>query len=314
MLFNSEKLNKIYRCFKQQKEVDFMTTIKTIVNAIANIIIDNNNIDIDNIVNTVATDNNVSVDVAKMAFLISAYHSISATDNYIIVATDKNNDMYMNAYTMNDLLDFDCFNTSYDSHNKSTSLRLKVSNTLKKDILNNGIKIADNEKIEFYKKSIGLNNGQLAEQFVKMFYGVAYQRDNLAFYYFGDMTVNYTTYQIKSHKATFCNELQVKNYVNKYGFTKQHKFNKYIPTIDDTTKIIDTDTEFDKILDKWDLDNKCERYYTLCNDNEREYLINLYNNAFSENDTISFIELKQFAKLNNLNFNNLCWTLSHIDD
>ena len=31
MLFNSEKLKQIYRCLKQQKEVDFMETLKTMV-------------------------------------------------------------------------------------------------------------------------------------------------------------------------------------------------------------------------------------------------------------------------------------------
>lgn len=203
-----------------------MTTniLKSMVYGFSRIINDNINnkeFDVEKNIEVFMDRYDISKDIATISFLISAYHSISATDNYIIVATDKDNNYFYSNYTMKNLVDFDCFNLSYDSHNKSTSLRLKVSNELKKDILKNGIRLSTKENATFYKKLLNLNNGQLSEYLVKTYFNIPYHKDNLPFYYSGDMEINNKSYQIKSHKATFCNIEQIKKYIVKYGMNKQ---------------------------------------------------------------------------------------------
>ena len=143
---------KFYSCFKQQKEVDFMNTLKTMVIATIATLKNTNtkNIIVDNVVNDVFDRFSVDMNTAKIIVGLSMYHITSATDSYYIVA-ENTKEVKAKYYHFFDLLSFDCFNITTSSNNE-TSIRLKVSNELKKDIFENGMLLSDIDRKNEYKK------------------------------------------------------------------------------------------------------------------------------------------------------------------
>lgn len=272
--------------------------MKTIVNAIiANLVtLTNTKFDIDNVVNDVMNAYNLDNTTAKLYTGLALYHTISATNNYCIVA-ENTKEVFCNFYTFSQLLDFECFNTTISSNNEF-SIRLKVSNELKKSIFKNGFKIADIEEKNHYKTLFNFNNGQISEWLVKNHFSICYQRDNLPFYLFGDMELNNTTIQIKSHKATFATLQQLQRYINHYTFRKFYTYNLATEIIKDE---IDVDTIMDKIFDMpYAVDTKSSRWF-ICADTEvQSTLIDLYNEFYTNDNSVAFWHISQIATNNGL--------------
>ena len=122
-----------------------MKTLKTMVLATIATLTNTNtkNIIVDNIVNDVFDRFSIDMNTAKIVTALSMYHITSATDNYYVVA-ENTKEVKAKCYHFFDLLEFDCFNITTSSTNE-TSIRLKVSNELKKDILENGMLLSDIE-------------------------------------------------------------------------------------------------------------------------------------------------------------------------
>lgn len=272
--------------------------MKTIINAIiANLAtLENTKFDIDNIVNEVMNNYNLDNTTAKLYTGLALYHAISATNNYCIVA-ENTNEVFCNFYTFSQLLDFECFNTTISSSNEF-SIRLKVSNELKKSIFKNGFKVANIEEKNHYKTLFNFNNGQISEYLVKDHFSVCYQRDNLPFYLFGDMELNNTTIQIKSHKATFATIQQLQRYINRYTFRKFYTYNLTTEIITDE---IDVDSVIDKIFDlPYAVDTKSSRWFICADDETQNTLIELYKSFYYDENSSAFWSLSQIATNNGL--------------
>ena len=272
--------------------------MKTIVNAIiANLAtLTNTKFDIDNVVNEVMNNYNLDNTTAKLYTGLALYHTISATNQYCIVA-ENTSEVFCNFYTFSQLLDFECFNTTISSSNEF-SIRLKVSNELKKSIFKNGFKVADIEEKNHYKTLFNFNNGQISEWLVKNHFSVSYQRDNLPFFMFGDMELNNTTIQIKSHKATFATIQQLQRYINKYTLRKFYTYNL-------TTEIITDEIDVDFVVDKifelpYAVDTKSARWFICADEEIQNTLIELYKSFFYDENSSAFWTLSQIATNNNL--------------
>ena len=300
MLFNSEKLNKIYRCFKQQKEVDFMKTLKTMVIATIATLTNTNtkNINVDNVVNDVFDRFSIDMNTAKIITGLSMYHITSATDNYYIVA-ENTKEVKTKCYHFFDLLEFDCFNITTSSTGE-TSIRLKVSNELKKDIFENGMLLSDIDRKNEYKKMFSYNNGQISEWLVKDKFNVNYQRDNLPYYRFGDMEICYNTYQIKSHKATFCTLSQLQRYINRYGLKKYYSYDM---TVTNKNEVVDIDFICDKMFDIdlfAKIGSKEERWFICANDDIKTKLLEMIDDMCRNDNSVTYWNLTEIANNNNL--------------
>ena len=272
--------------------------MKTIVNAIiANLAtLTNTKFDIDNVVNEVMNNYNLDNTTAKLYTGLALYHTISATNQYCIVA-ENTSEVFCNFYTFSQLLDFECFNTTISSSNEF-SIRLKVSNELKKSIFKNGFKVADIEEKNHYKTLFNFNNGQISEWLVKNHFSVSYQRDNLPFFMFGDMELNNTTIQIKSHKATFATIQQLQRYINKDTLRKFYTYNL-------TTEIITDEIDVDFVVDKifelpYAVDTKSARWFICADEEIQNTLIELYKSFFYDENSSAFWTLSQIATNNNL--------------
>jgi hypothetical protein len=272
--------------------------MKTIVNAIiANLeTLVNTKFDINTVINDVVNTYHVDETTAKIYTGLALYHTISATSNYCIVA-ENTKEVFCNFYTFSQLLEFDCFNATISSNNEF-SIRLKVSNELKKSIFKNGFKVANVEEKNHYKTLFNFNNGQISEYLVKDHFSVCYQRDNLPFYLFGDMELNNTTIQIKSHKATFATIQQLQRYINRYSFRKFYTYNLTTEIITDE---IDVDTVIDKIFElPYSIDTKSSRWFICADDETQNTLIELYKSFYYDENSSAFWSLSQIATNNNL--------------
>lgn len=272
--------------------------MKTIVNAIiANLAnLTNTKFDIDTVINDVVSTYHVDETTAKIYTGLALYHTISATNNYCIVA-ENTKEVFCNFYSFNQLLDFECFNATISSNNEF-SIRLKVSNELKKSIFKNGFKVANIEEKNHFKTLFNFNNGQISEWLVKNHFSVSYQRDNLPFFMFGDMELNNTTIQIKSHKATFATIQQLQRYINKYSLRKFYTYNL-------TTEIITDEIDIDSIIDKiyelpYAVDSKSARWFICADDEIQNTLIELYKSFFYDENSSAFWTLSQIATNNGL--------------
>ncbi|MBR4891394.1 MAG: hypothetical protein IKU15_08940 [Clostridia bacterium] len=272
--------------------------MKTIINAIiANLAtLENTKFDIDNIVNEVMNNYNLDNTTAKLYTGLALYHTISATNQYCIVA-ENTKEVFCNFYTFSQLLEFDCFNVTISSNNEF-AIRLKVSNELKKSIFKNGFKVANIEEKNHYKTLFNFNNGQISEYLVKDHFSVCYQRDNLPFFMYGDMELNNTTIQIKSHKATFATIQQIQRYINKYTLRKFYTYNLTTEIITDE---IDVDMVIDKIFDMpYAVDTKSSRWFICADEEIQNTLIELYKSFYYDENSSAFWSLSQIATNNGL--------------
>lgn len=277
-----------------------MKTLKTMVIATIATLTNTNtkNINVDNVVNDVFDRFSVDMNTAKIITGLSMYHITSATDNYYIVA-ENTKEVKAKYYHFFDLLDFDCFNITTSSTNE-TSIRLKVSNELKKDIFENGMLLSDIERKNKYKKMFNYNNGQISEWLVKDKFNVNYQRDNLPYYRFGDMDICYNTYQIKSHKATFCTLSQLQRYINRYGLRKYYSYDM---TVTNKNEVVDIDFICDKMFDIEPfakIGSKEERWIICANDDIKTKLLEMIDDMCRNDNSIAYWNLKEIAENNNL--------------
>lgn len=277
-----------------------MKTLKTMVIATIATLTNTNtkNINVDNVVNDVFDRFSVDMNTAKIITGLSMYHITSATDNYYIVA-ENTKEVKAKYYHFFDLLDFDCFNITTSSTNE-TSIRLKVSNELKKDIFENGMLLSDIERKNKYKKIFNYNNGQISEWLVKDKFNVNYQRDNLPYYRFGDMDICYNTYQIKSHKATFCTLSQLQRYIDRYGLRKYYSYDM---TVTNKNEVVDIDFMCDKMFDIepfTKIGSKEERWIICANDDIKTKLLEMIDDMCRNDNSIAYWNLKEIAENNNL--------------
>jgi hypothetical protein len=295
-----------------------MNTISIIVNALIAEINNTETKDVNTLIDNVKTVYNVNTDIATIATALTIYHLTSATDKYIIVAENKNA-VFFKHYNFFELLSFDCFNSTYSSNNEYT-IRLKVSKELKKDILLNGHKLADIEEKERLKNDFNLNNGQISEMLVKKYFNITYHCDNLPYYQFGDIDLCFNTYQIKSHKATFCSIEQLKRYIDKYGIRKQHNFKMPVLSEYNYNKeiAINTNNLYTDIMN-----NTREQYtqysnlfiwYCCIDDLSKRFLEKLTSKVFEESDSISYYKLVDIAHYNGFNAHNFIRLLIEICD
>ena len=260
-----------------------LATIATLANT------NTKNINVDDVVNDVFDRFSIDMNTAKIITGLSMYHITSSTDNYYIVA-ENTREVKTKCYHFFDLLEFDCFNITTSSTNE-TSIRLKVSNELKKDIFENGMLLSDIERKNNYKKMFNYNNGQISEWLVKDKFCCAYQRDNLPYYYFGDMQVGGNTYQIKSHKATFCTLSQLQRYINRYGLKKYYSYDM---TVSNNTEIVDIDYIADRCfnIDMYDkIGTKEERWYICAKDEIKNKLLLMTDRMFREKSCVDYWNL-----------------------
>ena len=300
MLFHSKKAKINLSLLTATESEIIMKTLKAMVLATIATLANTNtkNINVGNVVNDVFDRFSVDMNTAKIITALSMYHITSSTDNYYIVA-ENTKEVKTKCYHFFDLLEFNCFNITTSSTNE-TSIRLKVSNELKKDIFESGMLLSDIERKNNYKKMFNYNNGQISEWLVKDKFCCAYQRDNLPYYYFGDMQVGGNTYQIKSHKATFCTLSQLQRYINKYGLKKYYSYDM---TVSNNTEIVDIDYIADRCfnIDMYDkIGTKEERWYICSNDDIKNKLLLMADRMFRENSCIDYWNLTEIANNNNL--------------
>lgn len=277
-----------------------MKTLKTMVIATIATLTNTNtkNINVDNVVNDVFDRFSVDMNTAKIITGLSMYHITSSTDNYYIVA-ENTKEVKTKCYHFFDLLDFDCFNITTSSTNE-TSIRLKVSNELKKDIFENGMLLSDIERKNEYKKMFNYNNGQVSEWLVKSKFNVCYQRDNLPYYRFGDMEIGLNTYQIKSHKATFCTLSQLQRYIDRYGLRKYYSYDM---TVTNKNEVVDIDFICDKMFDIEPfakIGSKEERWIICANDDIKTKLLEMIDDMCRNDNSVTYWNLKEIAENNNL--------------
>lgn len=277
-----------------------MKTLKTMIIATIATLTNTNtkNIIVDNVVNDVFDRFSIDMNTAKIITALSMYHITSSTDNYYIVA-ENTKEVKTKCYHFFDLLEFDCFNITTSSTNE-TSIRLKVSNELKKDILENGMLLSDIERKNEYKKMFNYNNGQISEWLVKDKFNVNYQRDNLPYYRFGDMDICYNTYQIKSHKATFCTLSQLQRYIDRYGLRKYYSYDM---TVTNKNEVVDIDFICDKMFDIEPfakIGSKEERWIICANDDIKTKLLEMVDDMCRNDNSIAYWNLKEIAENNNL--------------
>ena len=300
MLFHSKKAKINLSLLTATESEIIMKTLKAMVLATIATLANTNtkNINVGNVVNDVFDRFSVDMNTAKIITALSMYHITSSTDNYYIVA-ENTKEVKTKCYHFFDLLEFNCFNITTSSTNE-TSIRLKVSNELKKDIFESGMLLSDIERKNNYKKMFNYNNGQISEWLVKDKFCCAYQRDNLPYYYFGDMQVGRNTYQIKSHKATFCTLSQLQRYINRYGLKKYYSYDM---TVSNNTEIVDIDYIADRCfnIDMYDkIGTKEERWYICSNDDIKNKLLLMADRMFRENSCIDYWNLTEIANNNNL--------------
>jgi hypothetical protein len=93
-------------------------------------------------------------------------------------------------------------------------LRLLFSKGLKKMVNDNGITLCTKKEFEELAKKVGSkgrsNRGLALEKLVTEYFGQEWHADNKKFTECGDIEINGISYQIKGHKATFTNELTIK--------------------------------------------------------------------------------------------------------
>lgn len=277
-----------------------MKTLKTMVIATIATLTNTNtkNINVDNVVNDVFDRFSVDMNTAKIITALSMYHITSATDNYYIVA-ENTKTVNAKCYHFFDLLEFDCFNITTSSTGE-TSIRLKVSNELKKDIFETGLQLVTIEEKNKYKSMFNYNNGQISEWLVKDKFNVNYQRDNLPYYRFGDMDICYNTYQIKSHKATFCTLSQLQRYINKYGLRKYYSYDM---TVTNKNEVVDIDFICDKMFDIEPfakIGSKEERWFICANDDIKTKLLEMIDDMCRNDNSVAYWNLKEIAENNNL--------------
>jgi hypothetical protein len=269
-----------------------LTTIATLTNA------NTKNINVDNVVNDVFDRFSIDMNTAKIITGLSMYHITNATDNYYIVA-ENTEVVKTKYYHFFDLLDFDCFNITISSTHE-VSIRLKVSNELKKDILENGMLLSDIKRKNDYKKMFNYNDGQVSEWLVKDKFNVNYQRDNLPYYRFGDMEICYNTYQIKSHKATFCTLSQLQRYINRYGLKKYYSYDM---TVSNKNEVVDIDFICDKIFDIdpfAKIGSREERWLICANDDIKTKLLEMIDDMCRNDNSVTYLNLTEIAHNNNL--------------
>jgi hypothetical protein len=300
MLFNSEKLKTNLPLLIATESEIIMKTLKSMVLATIATLVNTNtkNINVDNVVNDVFDRFSIDMNTAKIITGLSMYHITSATDNYYIVA-ENTEVVKTKCYHFFDLLDFDCFNITTSSTNE-TSIRLKVSNELKKDILENGMLLSNIDRKNEYKKMFNYNNGQVSEWLVKDKFNVNYQRDNLPYYRFGDMEICYNTYQIKSHKATFCTLSQLQRYINRYGLKKYYSYDM---TVSNKNEVVDIDFICDKIFDIdpfAKIGSREERWLICANDDIKTKLLEMIDDMCRNDNSVTYWNLTEIAHNNNL--------------
>ena len=115
---------------------------------------------------------------------------------------------------------------------------------------------------------------------------------------FGDMELNNTTIQIKSHKATFATIQQLQRYINKYTLRKFYTYNL-------TTEIITDEIDVDFVVDKifelpYAIDTKSARWFICADEEIKNTLIELYKSFFYDENSSAFWTLSQIATNNNL--------------
>lgn len=284
-----------------------MNTLSIIVNALIAEISNTEIKDINTLIDNVKTAYRVNSETATISTALSIYHLISATDKYIIVAesfASKENGIFFKHYTFSELIAFDCFNIT-ETSTKEKSIRLKVSKALKKDIIENGYKLASYDEKEQLKIDNNLNNGQVSEMLVKRYYHINYQCDNLPFYLFGDIDLCYNTYQIKSHKATFCTIEQLTRYIKQYGITKQYRFN--YPSFDLLHKDIEISAidVYNNVMKNTSEQNYNTLYCWYCcmSDMTKRYLERLTDEVFNYSILDSYNKLIDIAYVNHFNIN-----------
>ena len=282
-----------------------MNTISVIINSIISQIKTDNitTCDISTMIDNVKRLYRVNSEIATISTALSIYHLISATDKYIIVAESLNG-VFFKHYSFSELIAFDCFNIT-ETSTKEKSIRLKVSKALKKDIIEHGYKLASYEEKEQLKTDNNLNNGQVSEMLVKRYYNINYHCDNLPFYLFGDIDLCYNTYQIKSHKATFCSIEQLARYIKQYGITKQYRFN--FPSFD----LLHSDIEitpidvYNNVMKNTSEQNYNTLYCWYCcmSDMTKRYLERLTDEVFNYSILDSYNKLIDIAYINHFNIN-----------
>lgn len=96
----------------------------------------------------------------------------------------------------------------------SKILRLLFSKELKKMVNNNGITLCTKSEFEELAKKVGgngrSNRGLALEKLITEYFGQEWHADSKKFTESGDIEINGVSYQIKGHKATFTNELTIK--------------------------------------------------------------------------------------------------------
>lgn len=110
-------------------------------------------------------------------------------------------------------LTFITSSTKTDKTN-STVLRFLFSRDVKKYVKENGVKLCSKAEFLTLAKSIcktGSNQGDAFEKLVTEYYGQEWSRNNNEFWKKGDITINGTEYQIKTHKASLISEKTLNN-------------------------------------------------------------------------------------------------------
>jgi hypothetical protein len=142
--------------------------------------------------------------------LLSMYHEISVSKKYIIGGNCG--DIWRFAvFELYDLMDNIYLDIgSKTGENGSITIRFRFTNEIKQEVKNNGIYLCTNDETKQIKLS---NKGYLLEFLVHRYFGRSWQPDNKKWYEYPDIAVNGINYQIKGHKATFCN---IKTLYNAY--------------------------------------------------------------------------------------------------
>lgn len=141
--------------------------------------------------------------------MMNKYEEVSYTNNYIL-GYPLNGNIYMNITSDRTVLDM---TTTLDKASRGAgySIRFAPKKAIKKVLAERAICLCSKDYFEHIVEVSKYNKGEIFEQLVSEYFGIAWEKDNVPFTKGGDIEVNGVAYQIKFERATFTNERTLHN-------------------------------------------------------------------------------------------------------
>lgn len=142
--------------------------------------------------------------IALFQKMMSQYHEMSYTSNYILGFVWKHN-VYFYICTKETVNLVSCLDKA--SRGAGFMVRFKPNVAQKEYLLTKGAILLCSEK--YFNENVELskyNKGEIFEKLMTEYFGQEWKKDHIPFTEAGDLSVNGVTYQIKFERATLASE------------------------------------------------------------------------------------------------------------